>query len=258
MISRQPMRCANEPSLKASRVAPAPSSGVGSGADELAHDAHRRQPARTRRERQPGGLQRRHDGCSVGGQGQLGGNLRALGGSPRRRLGLVDLAVAIEVECGPCLERRDLGLVDDDIEQDSIDLDPDPGVVVDREVAERMRQHEGRDQQRRGDRDERAEAATSALMTERQSAAETSHGAEGTRSGARRMKCGPWRATAHEGTHPPSRSARICGDRTPRRSTHPEAFADRVVPRTAVQSQEAEACPSHRGWSPSPAPSSSP
>ena len=40
---------------------------------------------------------------------------------------------------------RDLRLVDHDVEQDPVRLDPDPGVVVDREVAERMRGRDRRD-----------------------------------------------------------------------------------------------------------------
>ena len=49
-------------------------------------------------------------------------------------------AIEIEVDVLPRLEGRDLGMIDDDVERYSIRLDPDAGVVVDREVAERVRQ----------------------------------------------------------------------------------------------------------------------
>ena len=69
-----------------------------------------------------------------------------------------DVAVAIGIEPETGLECRDLGLVDDDVEVDRVRFDPDPRVVVDREVAERMGGHEGRgeEQERDGpeDRDE--------------------------------------------------------------------------------------------------------
>ncbi len=49
-------------------------------------------------------------------------------------------------------------MIDDDIEQDPIDLDPDLGVVIDREVAERMSRGgrgQGRpDADRDGDREQ--------------------------------------------------------------------------------------------------------
>ena len=58
------------------------------------------------------------------------GRPRPLVARPSRRRRCRALAV---------LERRDLGLVDDDVEEDRGRLDADAGVVVDREVAERMR-----------------------------------------------------------------------------------------------------------------------
>ena len=58
-----------------------------------------------------------------------------------------DFAVAIGIEAQPSLERRDLGLVHDDVEQDPIGLDPHARVVVDREVAEGVGERHGRQDQ---------------------------------------------------------------------------------------------------------------
>ena len=67
-----------------------------------------------------------------------GRELLAGGASAGVGLGVGDLAVAVGVEVELRLERGDLGLVDDDVEEDPVGLDADPRVVVDREVAERV------------------------------------------------------------------------------------------------------------------------
>ena len=88
--------------------------------------------------------------------GRAPSTVRPSAGCERRRrrppagvgLGVGDLAVAVGVEVEACLEGRDLGLVDDDVEEDPVRLDADPGVVVDREVAERVGGGERGDEQR--------------------------------------------------------------------------------------------------------------
>ena len=64
-------------------------------------------------------------------------------------LGVRDLAILVRVERLPRLEGRDLGLVDDEIEGDPVGFDPEPRVVVDREIAERVGEHDGRQEERR-------------------------------------------------------------------------------------------------------------
>ena len=77
----------------------------------------------------------------------------------RRRLGRRQRPVAVEVEALARLERGDLGLVDDDVEHHPRRLDADPRVVVDREVAERVRQRDGRDDRHEHDARTRARSA---------------------------------------------------------------------------------------------------
>ena len=112
---------------------------------EAAHDPHRVQPADAGREGQPGLVEDERLPRPVDAQRQARLEGSAGGRAPGVGLGVGDLAVAIGVEAEARLERRDLGLVDDDVEQDPIGLDADPGVVVDGEVAERMRGDEGGD-----------------------------------------------------------------------------------------------------------------
>ncbi len=88
-------------------------------------------------------------------QGQRRCQGRAGGDPLRFGLGVRDRAVAVGVDPELLLERRDLGLVHDDVEEDAVRLDPDPGVVVDREVAQRMGEGDGRQDDRQGDPDDR-------------------------------------------------------------------------------------------------------
>ena len=72
----------------------------------------------------------------------------ALADSAGIGLGVRDVAIAVRIECEAGLEGGDLRLVDDHVEEDAVGLDPDPRVVVDREVSERVRHgqrryHEG-------------------------------------------------------------------------------------------------------------------
>ena len=68
------------------------------------------------------------------------------------QLGVRDLAILVRVERLPRLEGRDLGLVDDEIEGDPVGFDPEPRVVVDREIAERVGKHDRRQEEPREDR----------------------------------------------------------------------------------------------------------
>ncbi len=104
--------------------------------------------------------------------------------------------VGVKVERLTLLERGDLGLVDHDIEQDPRRLDPHLGVVIDREVAERMRGGErGKEQDRdpgghSGRRHAPSPSSGGARIAERAAVA-ASHGSEGTRSTVERMTARP-------------------------------------------------------------------
>ena len=111
-----------------------------------------------------------------------------------------DLAVRVGVEVEACLEGRDLGLVDDDIEQDPVRLDAHARVVVDREVAERVGERDGGHED---GRDRRGQRGAENGSVERQATASTSHRGVGTHSGRERMKVSAARLTR-------SRSARRC------------------------------------------------
>ena len=93
--------------------------------------------------------------------------LETVAGGDPPGIGLLvgDLAVAIGVEVETRLEGRDLGLVDDDVEEDPVRLDADARVVVDREVAERMRRGQRRDEENAEDpeQDSKCPAARVAL-----------------------------------------------------------------------------------------------
>ena len=91
------------------------------------------------------------------------------GDAPGVGLGVGDLAVAVGVEVEARLEGRDLRLVDDDVEQDPVGLDPDPGVVVDREVAERVRGGDGGQQQHRERGEARERRGAAGAIVERAS-----------------------------------------------------------------------------------------
>src|SRR5439155_20413682 len=104
----------------------------------LTNEPHRREPAGPGRKAQSGRLDAEGEWTTAGRQGQarresIAGDL-ALG----LRLGAGDLGVAVGVDPLALGERRDLGLVDDDVEVDFRRLDADAGVVVDREVPKRM------------------------------------------------------------------------------------------------------------------------
>ncbi len=106
--------------------------------------AHRREAADTRRERQPR-LERLEPQRRTPGRQVDRARDRPASSHPAG----VDLvvghrAVAVEVEALARLERGDLGLVDNDIEQHAIGFDANLGVVVDREVAEWMRRGDRR------------------------------------------------------------------------------------------------------------------
>ena len=59
------------------------------------------------------------------------------------------LAVVVEVQDEASLERRDFGMVDDDIEQDPVLLDAQTSVVIDREIPQWVRLRQGgHDEQR--------------------------------------------------------------------------------------------------------------
>jgi hypothetical protein len=144
---------------------------------EGAFDAHRGEPTKARRKRDRG--RRRGELSCDAVDGQAEQSALRLAGRPgsRRRFGIGHVAVAVLIDLLALLEGGDLGHVDDDIEADLVRRDGDPGVVVDREVAERVgkdcRRDGGAEQCERGGPDE-AERATS-------------HHAEGTRSGPDRM-----------------------------------------------------------------------
>ena len=127
---------------------------------------------------------------SVGGQGELRDQGGALGLTAGIDLLGRHRGVAVEVEVEPLLERRDLGLVDHEVDEDAVGADPDRGVVVDREVAQRVRGGDpGKQHGREGGEDRRtgeAEASRGARgVTIRHRADGASHDAEGTRSGPR-------------------------------------------------------------------------
>ena len=112
---------------------------------ELAHDAHRVQATDAVREGEPCLVEGERAPRSVNGERQARLERRAGRRAPGVGFGVGDLAVAVGVEAEACLEGRDLRLVDHDVEQDPVGLDPNAGVVVDGEVAERMRRGERRD-----------------------------------------------------------------------------------------------------------------
>ena len=157
MISRQPSRSAWDRSLNSISVAGRQRRRAGRRR-RCTRAASSRGPAAPGGKRQAGGDRARGRAAApVDGQGQRAGEDRT-GGDPLG-LGLVvgDRAVAVGVDPELLLEGRDLGLVDDDVEDHAVGLDPDPGVVVDREVAERVGEGErrrgaGRARARRGPR----------------------------------------------------------------------------------------------------------
>ncbi len=63
-------------------------------------------------------------GGAVDRQRERRRELLAGGASTGVGLGVGDLAVAVGVEVEPCLEGRDLGLVDDDVEEDPVRARP--------------------------------------------------------------------------------------------------------------------------------------
>ncbi len=130
--------------------------------NEPAHDPHRGQSARAGWEGQAGFGQGQVLADVVDGQVERRLQLLARGDPAGFGFAVGHVAVAVRVEVEPCLERRDLRLVDDDVEQDPVRLDPDPGVVVDREVAQRVGEGQRREQERGDDPERRSnEPATS-------------------------------------------------------------------------------------------------
>ena len=193
----QTMRSVDSPALPAGNAMPASTSriGVADPATEKAQVATDRRAARLPRGRQLG--------CRQG-------------------------AIRIGIERLPGLEGRDLGLVDDDVEQHPRRLDPDPRVVVDREVAERMRQCDASDHQDqdRAQREAPCEGRTGALIGS----------SPGRRSPARERRD---QAPAQEQGHSPGRRRpRTTGrsrGRSARRGTQsrasrvPAVWADRIA-----------------------------
>lgn len=128
--------------------------GLGQGGRELAHEAHRAQA---------GGPRREAEACPEFDQGQrrpARGQVKVryeagTGGQPLHfGLRIRDHAVAIRVDREARLEGWNLGLVDHHVEDDPGWLDPDPGIVVDREVAEGMGGGDGRQQDHQANREE--------------------------------------------------------------------------------------------------------
>ena len=146
-------------------------------------EPHRGQAAGAGREGESGGADRQRHPVIGDTQVERPGQRRARGRLRDVRLGGGDGAVAIGVDGLLGLEGGDLGLVDDDVEGDAVRRDHDARVVVDREIAERMRRGQpGKDQQHggccQGGEDRSAV---------RSSAAWSSHRGVGTRAGPRRM-----------------------------------------------------------------------
>ena len=105
---------------------------------ERAHLAHRRQATGAQRERQARFGEAEVERSAIDRQGDRPADLVA--GCQATSLDLVvgHGPVPVQIEILTRLEGRDLGVIDHDVEQDPIDLDADLGVVIDREVAERM------------------------------------------------------------------------------------------------------------------------
>ena len=202
-----------------------PPIGAGERRLEAAHEPHRRQAADAGREAiSPASIVRSVERRAVDGQPQV--RRRA-----RRRPALrpaVDLLVARPTP-SPSVSSRwrawKAGISAWSMttsRSDPVRLDADLGVVVDREVAERMGRDDGRDQRqrrtrprpRRSTRRRRAGAGRSEMA---------SHGAEGTRLGAGRMT-GPRRASGYTRADDPNRG-RPAGAARSSRSTAPTAPA---------------------------------
>ncbi len=129
---------------------------------EATHHPHRGEAADAGREREPRLVEDERLGGTVDGQAEVGSELLAGRLATDIRLVVGYLAVAVGIEPEARLEGRDLGLVDDDVEPDRLGFDADPGVVVDREVAERMGGGDGRDDEHRRHRDEHADPQATA------------------------------------------------------------------------------------------------
>ena len=125
---------------------------------EDAHETERRQAANARAELDAGGRQLRLHRRALDGEVQVVGQRSAGRHATRLQLGVRDLPVLVRVECLTRLERRDLGLVDDEIEGDAVGFDAQSRVVVDREIAERVGEHDRR-QHDEGQHCERESAA---------------------------------------------------------------------------------------------------
>ena len=125
---------------------------------EDAHLAECRQATDAGPELDARGRQRRLHGGAIDGEVQVVGQRIAGRNATRVQLGIRDFAVLVRVERLARLERRDLGLVDDEVEGDPVGFDPEPRVVVDREVAERVGEHDRR-QHEDGEECEREGAA---------------------------------------------------------------------------------------------------
>ena len=140
-ISRQPRRSANDRSAKAIVVGVVPSA-ASSGASTTHTSAHRGQAAGAR----AGTTARPRSGVSAAGVPSTPRSSCGSRSSQRPRVGRAAISVVGHRRRSSSvsrslagLEGRDLRLVDDDVEEHPVRFDAQLGVVVDREVAERVR-----------------------------------------------------------------------------------------------------------------------
>ncbi len=145
----------------------------------LAHDPHGRHAARPGGELQAGGMQFQVHRPAARVEVQLAAQVEARRLAGRIGLAIGHFAVPVGVDRQSLLERRDLGEVDDHVHVDRVGLDPQRGVVVDREVPERMsrRDRRPRPADRGGGEDGEGDRPDGG----------GSHGDEGTRRVARRI-----------------------------------------------------------------------
>ena len=129
-----------------------------------AAQTHRLEAGRSGWEAQPRGDRDEGQAPSGDRQAERRGEHRAGGDPLRLGLGVGHRAVRVRVDPELLLEGRDLGLVDHDVEDHPVRLDPDPGEVVDREIAQRMGQRQrGHDEGEPDARDDGAESSATWL-----------------------------------------------------------------------------------------------
>ena len=106
---------------------------------ESALDAGGQQPGLPRRLRQFGGLHGPGQHTAVHRHDDAAGYLRALRRGPLPSLALAEHAVSVEIQQRAQLQGRDLGMVDHRTELDPVGRQLQAGVVVHRDVAQRVR-----------------------------------------------------------------------------------------------------------------------